>query len=275
MRIDAHVHFLVYDPREHTWVTDELGALKGSFLPGDLEPLLRRAGFDGCIAVEARQLPRENEWLVDLARAHASIRGIVGWVDLCAPDVTARLEGLAASPQIKGFRHVVIDEPDERFLLRDDFRRGIAALGPLGFTYDLLIMPRHALAAVQLVKKFPEQRFVLDHLGLPDIRARELVPWEAGLKELAACPNVFCKLSGLVYRADPQRWRPRDFGPYLDIALELFGPMRLMIGSNWPVCTVAGDYDTVLGIVLDRVRTLSQAEQRQILGETCTSCYNL
>ena len=275
MRIDAHVHFLVYDPREHTWVTDELGALKRSFLPDKLEPLLRRAGFGGCIAVEARQLPHETGWLLDLARAHASIRGIVGWVDLCAPDVTARLEGLAVYPQIKGFRHVVIDEPDERFLLRDDFQRGIAALGPLGFTYDLLILPRQAAAAVQLARKFPEQRFVLDHLGLPDIRASELVPWEAGLKELAACPNVFCKLSGLVYRADWQRWRPGDFGPYLDIALELFGPARLMVGSNWPVCTVAGDYDTVLGIVLDRIRTLSQGEQAQILGKTCASFYNL
>jgi L-fuconolactonase len=275
VRIDAHVHFLVYDPREHVWVTDDLGALKRSFLPGDLEPLLTRAGFEGCIAVEARQLPHENGWLLDLARAHPSIKGIVGWIDLCAPDVSARLEALAVYPQIKGFRHVVIDEPDERFLLRDDFRRGIAALGPLGFAYDLLILPRHAAAAVQLVKTFPEQRFVLDHLGLPDIRARELGDWKAGLKELARYPNVFCKLSGLVYRADWQRWRPDDFAPYLDSALELFGPGRLMVGSNWPVCTVAGDYETVVGIVSDRVRTLSHGEQTRILGDTCASFYNV
>ena len=275
MRVDSHVHFLVYNPREHVWVTDELGALKGTFLPGDLEPLLRGAGFDGCVAVEARQLPHENEWLLDLARSHPSIEGIVGWVDLCAPDVTARLESLQAHPRIKGFRHVVIDEPDEGFLLRDDFQRGIAALGPLGFTYDLLIFPRHVPAAVQLVRNFPQQRFVLDHLGLPDIRARQLGPWEAGLKALAACPNVFCKVSGLAYRADWRRWRPEDFAPYLDIALELFGPGRLMVGSNWPVCTVAGDYDAVLGIVVDRVRTLSTGEQVQILGGTCASFYGL
>ena len=275
MQIDAHVHFLVYNPREHIWVTDELGALKGTFLPGDLEPLLRGAGFDGCVAVEARQLPHENEWLLTLARLHASIKGVVGWVDLCAPDVPARLEGLAVHPQIKGFRHVVIDEPDEGFLLRDDFQRGIAALGPLGFTYDLLIFPRHVPTAVQLVRKFPQQRFVLDHLGLPDIRAQQLAPWEAGLQELAACPNVFCKLSGLAYRADWQWWRPEDFTPYLDLTLELFGPGRLMIGSNWPVCTVAGDYDAILDIVWDRVRTLSQGEQAQILGGTCTDFYRL
>jgi len=275
MRIDAHVHFLVYDPREHTWVTDDLGALKGSFLPDDLELLMGRAGFDGCIAVEARQLPHETPWLLELARAHPSIRGIVGWVDLCAPDVTTRLDALAAYPKVKGFRHVVIDEPDDGFLLRDDFQRGMAALGRLGLTYDLLILPRHTAAAVRLVRKFPRQRFVLDHLGLPDIRARVLAPWAAGLKELAACPNVYCKLSGLVYRADWRRWRPEDFGPYLDTALELFGPARLMVGSNWPVCTVAGEYGSVLGIVLDRVRTLSRGEQAQIVGETCASFYNL
>jgi len=275
MRVDAHVHFLVYNPREHVWVTDELGALKGTFLPGDLEPLLSGAGFDGCVAVEARQLPYENQWLLDLARSHPSIQGIVGWVDLCAADVTARLEGLQAHPQIKGFRHVVIDEPDEGFLLRDDFQRGIAALGPLGFTYGLLILPRHVPAAVQLVRNFPRQRFVVDHLGLPDIRAGKLAPWEAGLKALAAWPNVFCKVSGLAYRADWRRWRPEDFTPYLDTALELFGPGRLMVGSNWPVCTVAGDYDAVLRIVLDRVRALSTVEQIQILGGTCASFYGL
>ena len=275
MRIDAHVHFMVYNPREHVWVTDELGALKGSFLPGDLEPRLSRSGFDGCIAVEARQLPLENDWLLDLSQAHGAIKGIVGWVDLSAPDVRARLESLAAYPQIKGFRHVIIDERDDGFMLRDDFQRGIAGLGPLGLTYDLLILPRHAANAVQLVRKFPDQRFVVNHLGLPDIRARGLVTWEAGLKDLAACPNVYCKVSGLAFRADWQRWQPDDFTPYLDAALELFGPERLMVGSNWPVCTVAGEYDTVLGIVLDRIRTLSQAEQAQILGETCRKFYNL
>jgi L-fuconolactonase len=275
MRIDAHVHFLIYNPREHVWVTDELDALKGTFLPGDLEPLLMASGFDGCVAVEARQLPHENEWLLDLARSHANIQGIVGWVNLCAPDVIARLESLKVHPQIKGFRHVVIDEPDDGFLLRDDFQRGIAALGRLDFTYDLLIFPRHMSAAVQLVKKFPYLRFVVDHLGLPDIRAGQLAPWRAGLKALAACPNVFCKLSGLAYRGDWQRWRPADFVPYLDISLELFGPTRLMIGSNWPVCIVVGDYESIVRIVLDWVRALSLEEQAQILGDTCTYFYRL
>jgi L-fuconolactonase len=275
MQIDSHVHFLVYNPKEHVWVTDELRALKASFLPNNIEPLLSRAGFQGCVAIEARQMPKENDWLLSLARSHPFIKGIVGWVDLAAPDITTRLEALAVNPEIKGFRHVVIDEPDEGLLLRDDFQRGIAALGPFGFTYDLLILPQHVSAAVQLVRKFPQQRFVLDHLGLPDIRRKQMSLWQSGLKELAALPNVFVKLSGLVFRADWQRWRPEDFTPYIDVALELFGPKRLMLGSNWPVCTIGGVFNAVINAYLDGIRVLSPEHQAEILGGTCVRCYRL
>jgi L-fuconolactonase len=275
VQIDSHIHFLIYDAQEHVWVTDELRALRGSFLPTDLEPLLRAAGFDGCIAVEARQFPRENDWLLNLARSHSIIKGIVGWVDLTAPDIMVRLETLAGHSEIKGFRHVVIDEPDDGFLLRDDFQRGIAALGRFGFTYDLLILPQHMPAAVQLVRKFPQQRFVLDHLGLPDIRGKQISPWKSGLKELAALPNVFVKLSGLVFRADWQRWRLEDFTPYIDVALKLFGPGRLMLGSNWPVCTVGGEFSAVINTYFDGIRTFSPEDQAEILGGTCVRCYRL
>ncbi len=275
LRIDAHVHFFVYDAAEHPWVTDELRALRGSFLPAELEPRLRGSGFAGCVAVEARQSLRENDWLLELARSHPTIKGIVGWVDLCAPDVRGLLERLAVHPTIKGFRHVVIDEPDDGFLLRDDFRRGIASLIPYGFTYDLLIFPRHMATAVRLVQALPQQPFVLDHLGLPDLRAGELAAWAAALRGLAALPNVFCKLSGLAYRADWQRWKPEQLTPYLDVALELFGPKRLMIGSNWPVCTVAGAYETVVRVVLDWLRALSPDERSRIEGGTCAEFYRL
>jgi L-fuconolactonase len=275
MQIDSHVHFLVYNPQEHVWVTDELRALKASFLPNDIEPLLTRAGFQGCVAVEARQMPKENKWLLSLAQSHPVIKGVVGWVDLAAPDITTRLEALAVHPEIKGVRHVVIDEPDEKFLLRPDFQRGIAALGSFGFTYDLLILPQHMPAAVQLVRKLPQQRFVLDHLGLPNIRERQIASWKSGMKELAAFPNVFVKLSGLVFRADWQRWRLQDFTPYIDVALELFGPKRLMLGSNWPVCIVGGEFNAVINAYLDGIRTLSAEEQAEILGGTCVRCYNL
>jgi L-fuconolactonase len=275
MQIDSHVHFLVYNPQEHVWVTEELRALKASFLPNHVEPLLSRDGFQGCVAVEARQMPKENDWLLNLARSHPVIKGVVGWVDLTATDITSRLEALAVHPGIKGFRHVVIDESDERFLLRDDFQRGIAALGPFGFTYDLLILPRHVPAAVQLVRKLPQQRFILDHLGLPDIRGKQFGSWKSGMKELAALPNLFVKLSGLVFRADWQRWRPEDFTPYIDVALELFGPKRLMLGSNWPVCTVGGEFNAVINAYMDGIRVLSSDDQAEILGGTCVRCYRL
>jgi L-fuconolactonase len=275
MQIDCHVHFLVYNPQEHVWVTDELRALKASFLPTDIEPLLSRAGFQGCVAVEARQMPKENDWLLSLAQSHPVIKGVVGWVDLAAPDITTQLGALAVHPEIKGFRHVVIDEPDEEFLLREDFQRGIAALGSFGFTYDLLILPQHVPAAVQLVRKFPQQCFVLDHLGLPDIRERQIASWKSGMKELAAFPNVFVKLSGLVFRADWQRWRPQDFTAHIDVALELFGPKRLMLGSNWPVCTVGGEFNAVISAYVDGIRALSPEDQAEILGDTCVRCYHL
>jgi L-fucono-1,5-lactonase len=220
-------------------------------------------------------MPKENDWLLSLARSHPVIKGVVGWVDLTAPDITARLEALAVHPEIKGFRHVVIDEPEEGFLLRDDFQRGIAALGPFGFTYDLLILPQHMPTAVQLVRKFPQQRFVLDHLGLPDIRGGQMGSWKSGLEKLAAFPNVFAKISGLVFGANWQRWRPQDFIPYMDVALELFGPGRLMLGSNWPVCTVGGEFNGVISAYLDSIRALSAEDQAEILGGTCVRCYRL
>jgi L-fucono-1,5-lactonase len=237
--------------------------------------LLSAAGFDGCVAVEARQVPHENDWLLNLARSHPFIKGVVGWVNLTAPDIAARLEALAVQPEIKGFRHVVMDEPDKGFLLRDDFQLGIAALGPFGFTYDLLILPQHLPAAVQLVRKFPQQRFVLDHLGLPDIRGKQRRPWKSGMKELAAFPNVFVKLSGLVFCADWQRWRSENFAPYIDVALELFSPKRIMVGSNWPVCTVAGEFNAVIGAYLDNIRDLSPEDRAEVLGGTCVRCYRL
>jgi L-fuconolactonase len=275
MQIDSHVHFLVYNPQEHVWVTNELGVLKASFLPDDIELLLNRAGFQGCVAVEARQMSKENDWLLSLARSHPVIKGIVGWVDLAAPDIAIQLEALAIHPEIKGFRHVVIDEPAEGFLLRDDFQRGIAALGSFGFTYDLLILPQHMPAAVQLVRQFPQQRFVLDHLGLPDIRGKQIGSWQSGMKELAALPNVFAKLSGLVFRANWEHWQSQDFTPYIDVALELFGPKRLMVGSNWPVCTVGGEFNAVVNAYRDGIGSLSQEEQAEILGGTCARCYRL
>jgi L-fuconolactonase len=186
-----------------------------------------------------------------------------------------RIEEFAANPKMVGVRHVIHDEADDEFMLRPDFQRGIAALEPAGLAYDILIFPRHLSAAITLVDRFPNQRFVIDHIAKPNIAAGALDPWAGLIRELARRENVFCKLSGMVTEADVSAWRPADFAPYIDVVLEAFGPSRLMIGSDWPVCTLAGSYEAVMRIVLDAVGRLGRAEQDAICGGTCRRFYQL
>jgi len=273
MRIDAHQHFWHYDPTHHVWMTEAMAALRRDYLPDELSPLLRATGFDGTIAVQARQLLQETEWLLALAERHPWVQGVVGWVDLCSAELPAQLERLAPHPKLVGVRHVVHDEPDDRFMLRPDFRRGIGRLREFGLTYDLLLFPRHLEVAVTLVDEFPEQPFVLDHLAKPAIRDGLLSPWKEDLERLAERPNVFCKLSGMVTEARWNEWKPGDFRPYLDVVVEEFGPERLMIGSDWPVCTLAADYRSALGLVLDYVAALSADARAGILGGNCARFY--
>jgi len=273
MRIDAHQHFWHYDPTHHVWMTEAMAALRRDYLPDELSPLLRATGFDGTIAVQARQLLQETEWLLALAERHPWVQGVVGWVDLCSAELPAQLERLAPHPKLVGVRHVVHDEPDDRFMLRPDFRRGIGRLREFGLTYDLLLFPRHLEVAVTLVDEFPEQPFVLDHLAKPAIRDGLLSPWKQDLERLAERPNVFCKLSGMVTEARWNEWKPGDFRPYLDVVVEEFGPERLMIGSDWPVCTLAADYRSALGLVLDYVAALSADARAGILGGNCARFY--
>jgi len=275
MRIDAHQHFWQYRPETHAWISDAMPQLKRDFLPADLQPLLGAAGFDGCVAVQAQQNVAETEWLLQLADQHPFIRGVVGWVDLCGPHVADGLRRLAVHPRLRGVRHVVQDEPDDRFMLRPEFLRGIAALTPLGLTYDILIYARQLPAAIELVQRFPQQRFVLDHVGKPEIRDRHLDPWRDNITALAALPNVSCKLSGMVTEADWQQWKPSDFTAYLDIVLARFGAQRLMIGSDWPVCTLAGTYEDVMAVVTDYVGFLSPSEREAVRGGNAVRFYTL
>ncbi|HUI25384.1 MAG TPA: amidohydrolase family protein, partial [Candidatus Kryptonia bacterium] len=201
MRIDAHQHFWRYRSDTHAWITDSMARLKHDFLPSDLQPPLTNCGFDGSVAVQAQQNVAETEWLLQLADAHPFIRGVVGWVDLCALDVADCLRRLAQHPRFRGVRHIVQDEPDDRFMLRPDFQRGIAALAQFDLTYDILVYARQLPAAIELATAFPAQRFVLDHIGKPDIRARRIDDWRPDLARLAALPNVWCKLSGMVTEA--------------------------------------------------------------------------
>jgi L-fuconolactonase len=227
------------------------------------------------VAVQASQSLDETRFLLALADENPFVRGVVGWVDLRSPGVENDLQAFCAHPRFKGVRHIVQDEPDDRFLLRDDVLNGISVLESFGLTYDLLVYPRQLPAAREVVRRFPRQRFVLDHLGKPPVASGVLSPWREEIRGLAASPNVTCKLSGLVTEASWSDWTPADLVPYLDVALEAFGPTRLMIGSDWPVCTLAGEYAAVMATVRDYVARLSPAEQHAILGGTATRFYGL
>jgi L-fuconolactonase len=275
-RIDAHQHFWRYSPQTHGWIDDNMAVLKRDFLPEHLAPLLRERTYDGCVAVQAEQAVSETRWLLSLADQHAFIKGVVGWVDLRDPDVATVLAELARHPRFRGVRHIVQGEPDDRFMLGAEFQRGIAALAPLGLTYDILIYPRQLPAAIDLVQRFPQQPFVLDHIAKPDMKAGTREPWAAQLRALAAAhPTLTCKLSGLVTEADWASWKVTDIHPFLDTVLEAFGTQRLMIGSDWPVCTLAADYHRTMGLVEEYLARVPPAAREAILGGTAAAFYGL
>jgi len=275
MRIDSHQHFWKYNPAQHVWMTDAMGVLRRDYLPDELRPLLRASGFDGTIAVQARQMLEETEWLLKLADEHDFIRGVVGWVDLRSPKLREQLEIYGEHPKLAGVRHVVHDEPDDHFMLRPEFRRGISQLREFGLTYDLLLFPRHLPIAVQLVTEFPDQPFVLDHIAKPPIREGRISPWKEDLKRLAKFPAVFCKLSGMVTEAKWKQWHPEDFRRYLDIVIDAFGTDRVMIGSDWPVSTLSGDYASTMRIVVDYAEQFPPKVRDGILGGNGARFYHI
>jgi L-fuconolactonase len=255
-------------------MSDEMSRLKRDFLPEDLQPLLLSTGFDGCIAVQARQTLEETRWLLELAGKHAFIKGVVGWVDLCSADLPRQLETFTAHPKFVGVRHMVQDEPDDEFIVRAEFVNGISQLRRFDLTYDLLIHPKHLRAAAKLADKFPEQLFVLDHMAKPRIAEGLLSPWREDLRELARSRNVFCKLSGMVTEAKWNAWKLSDFTSYFDSVVEAFGPERLMAGSDWPVCLLSGDYKSTMQIVIDYLQQFSPAVQSGVLGVNCERFYS-
>jgi len=275
MSIDSHQHFWNYSSTEYPWITDKLAILKRDYLPDDLAPELAKVGLAGSVAVQARQNLSENDLLLRLADTNPSVKGVVGWVDLQNDRVEEQLAPLTRHSRFVGVRHVVQDEPDEQFVLRPAFIRGISKLKQFSLTYDLLVFPNQLPASIKLVQKFPDQSFVLDHIAKPFIRDQKFSPWKEDITELAKSPNVLCKVSGMVTEANWNTWKKEDFKPYLDHIFETFTPDRLMYGSDWPVCLLSGTYQQVFDLVRDYIRQFPAEIQEKVLGQNATRFYSL
>jgi L-fuconolactonase len=273
-KIDSHQHFWQYNTVKHDWIDDAMAVIRKDFLPADLQPILQQHTIDGCIAVQADQTEDETNFLLALQQQNDFIKGIVGWVDLRAKNITERLAYYKQFNIVKGFRHVLQGEAPE-FMLQQNFVNGIAALKAFDFTYDILIFPNHLPAAIALVKKFPEQKFVIDHIAKPYIKAGLIGEWKLAMKNIAQYPNVYCKISGMVTEADFQHWKPEDFTPYLDAVVDTFGANRIMFGSDWPVCLVAASYTAMMDIVKDYFSSFSDTEQNNFFGNNASIFYNL
>lgn len=277
MQIDAHQHFWNYEEnaKDFVWMNDDLEDLKRNFLPEDLAPLREACRIDGSIAVQAREVQAETDFLLQLAKADGSIKGVVGWLDLCAQNIETLLEQYQGSVALKGFRMLIHDRPDPDFADCSDHLHGVSILNKYGLTYDLLLRTIHLPAAIRLVDKLPDQPFVVDHIAKPAMDGSDWEAWKNGIRQIAQRPNVMCKLSGIVTEADWSNWQSSDFSPYLDTVLDAFGANRLMIGSDWPVCTLAANYESTLGVVRNWIEKLSTDEQRMIMGQNCAEFYSV
>lgn len=274
MRIDSHQHFWKYDPGKYSWITDEMSPIRKDFFPEDLEPVLSKNGFSGCIAVQADQSEAETEALLKYAGEFAFIKGVVGWIDLEATNVRERLEEFVKNPFLKGVRHTVWDEKGE-FMTAPVFKNGIKALGEFGLTYDILAFDYQLASAVELVKAFPNQKFVLDHMGRPKISVVPDEVWLKNIRELEKLENCMCKISGLVPQNKSVSWKTADFLPFLHVVGEAFGPERLMFGSDWPVCLSSASYYEVVKLADDFFSSYSGENKERIFGRNAADFYNL
>ena len=275
MRIDSHQHFWIYDPNQYPWMTDELSAIRSNHLPEHLQVEFDRLGIDGSVAVQARQSLDESRWLLKMADESCLIKGVVGWVDLRSEHVEDQLAEFAEHPKFVGVRHVVQDEPDENFMLLPEFIRGISKLKSYDLSYDILVFPNQLPAAIELVKQFPDQPFVLDHIAKPLIKDKGISTWNEHIRELAQFSNLNCKVSGMITEANWTAWKTSDFTPYLDVVFEAFGEDRLMYGSDWPVCKLAGSYRQVYDLTDNYFSQFSPLAKEKFFGGVASEFYGL
>jgi L-fuconolactonase len=279
-KIDAHHHLWRYAPAEYGWIDESMQALQRDFLPVDLKAAMVTAGIDGTIAVQARQTMDETRWLLGLAEANEAIRGVVGWAPVAGEEFPACMEEFDGRAKLKGLRHVIQGERDEHYILREDFNSGIRTMAGSGLVYEILIYERHLADTIYFVDEHPDQPFVLDHMAKPLIAGGVLEPWASRMMELGQRGNVWCKVSGMVTEADwrvagKAAWTPESLKPYLDVAVEAFGPERLMAGSDWPVCLVASEYAQWWGALRDYFAAFSETERARVFGGTAVEVYGL
>jgi len=274
--IDSHHHLWKYNAAEYSWITPDKSAIRRDFLPEHLENTMHHFGIDGTVAVQARQTLDETAWLLELSEKHPLIRGVVGWVPLTdGARVKPHLERFAKNRRLRAVRHVVHDEPDPRYILRDDFNAGVAELHQFNLRYDILIFEKHLPASIEFVDRHPQQIFILDHIAKPRIAEHLMSPWDRNMREMAKRQNVYCKLSGIVTEADHANWKADDLQPYIDTVLSAFGPKRILYGSDWPVLLLASDYARWFGTVQNAISKLSKTEQDRIMGGTAIEAYGL
>jgi L-fuconolactonase len=273
--IDAHIHFWHYNVQRDTWITDDMQVIRRNFLPADAIREFEACGVEGCVAVQADQTEAETRFLLDLADQHAEIKAVVGWIDLKDETAEILLNRYQKERKLKGFRHIIQGQPDEAYFIHKGFQQGMRLLAPLGYTYDVLVYHDQLPQAIRFTEKYPDQRFMLDHLAKPAIRHGQWKAWREDIRELAKNPNVYCKVSGMITEADWKQWRYEDLLPYMEIVAEYFGTDRLCYGSDWPVALVAGTYPEVLQVVRTFLLQVPEAAREKVLSGNTRTFYKL
>jgi L-fuconolactonase len=273
--IDAHQHFWNFNPVRDEWITEEMKELQRDFLPDEMEIVFKQNKVGGSVVVQADPSENENDYLLDLADQYPFIKGVIGWIDLKEGLVEERLKYYHQFSRMKGFRNLLQGEKQRDIMLDTAFQRGIGLLNKYGFSYDLLILPDQLAFTEKLVAAFPDQRFIIDHMAKPLIKKGNISEWKLSMKKFTAYKNVYCKVSGMVNEADWKYWEEKDFRPYLDTVMETFGTKRLLFGSDWPVCLLAGTYDEVKQIAVNYFQSFSISEQADFFGGNAQEFYQL
>jgi L-fuconolactonase len=275
MRIDAHQHFWKYHPASHGWINDEMAGIRKDFMPDDLWPLLNKHHIDGCIAVQADERLEENQMLLSLAEKFSFIKGVVGWADLRSPAFSEEIHIFKQYNKLVGFRCIMQGQQDEMYLNNETFIQHVSLLAKHAYTYDLLIYHHQLPSLLNFIEKLPDNKLILDHIGKPDIKSRNIKSWKENIQKIASHPHIYCKLSGMITEASFTQWTYDDIAPFMDAVGEAFGTDRICFGSDWPVCLVAGSYDKMIEVVQKWADQLTSTEQDKIFGLNTIKFYNL